>query len=81
MSNMEETLRTLVVEQLGVAPEKATLDATLADMGADSLDSVELIIAIEQEFNVHISDEDSLKIDTMRKTLAYLKAHSGKGTT
>ena len=80
MSNMEDTLRRLVVEQLGVAPEKATLDATLADMGADSLDSVELIISIEREFNVHISDEDTVKIDTMRKTLAYLETHSGKKT-
>ena len=80
MSNMEDTLRRLVVEQLGVAPEKAKLDATLADMGADSLDSVELIISIEREFNVHISDEDTVKIDTMRKTLAYLETHSGKKT-
>jgi acyl carrier protein len=76
---MEEPLRNLLVEQLGVAREKVTLDATLAEMGADSLDSVELILAIEREFNVHISDEDSLKMDTMRKTLAYIEAHAEDG--
>ena len=79
MSNMEEPLRNLLVEQLGVAREKVTLDATLAEMGADSLDSVELILAIEREFNVHISDEDSLKMDTMRKTLAYIEVHAEDG--
>ena len=81
MKNFEEALRKLIVEQLEVTPEKATLDATLADMGADSLDAVELIIAIEKEFKVHIPDEDSLKIDTMRKTLAYLETHASKRTT
>ena len=67
-------VRKLIVEQCHVEDSKVTPDATLKDMGIDSLESVELIIAIEQEFGVEVSDEESAALDTTAKMAAWLDA-------
>ena len=78
---MSDTLETrilaLVAEQLGVEREKVTLDSTLKSLGVDSLDAVDLIMATESQFGVHIPDEESANLDTPRKMIAYLEAHGG----
>ena len=77
MSTREEKLRTVIVEQLGIEREKVTLDATLGDLGADSMDTFELVMAIEKEFDIHFPDEDIANLNTMRETIAWLDAHAG----
>ena len=79
MSTIEERLLNVAAEQLGVDREKMTLDATLETLGADSLDAVDLILMIENQFDVHIPDEESPKLDTARKMVAYIEAHAGRG--
>ena len=74
MSGIENRVKDLIVEQLGVKSEDVTPDATLKDLGVDSLDAVELILAIERTFDVHIPDEKSPQLDTMRKMVGYLNA-------
>ena len=56
MDSREEKLRTVIVEQLGIERQKVTLDATLGDLGADSMDTFELVMAIEKEFDIHFPD-------------------------
>ncbi|MBI6545966.1 MAG: acyl carrier protein [Cyanobacteria bacterium NC_groundwater_1444_Ag_S-0.65um_54_12] len=69
-------LKKLVVEQLGVSAEEVTTDANFQeDLGADSLDTVELVMALEEEFEVEIPDEDAEKLTTVSKVLEYIKAH------
>ena len=83
MSAAEQTLRSIIVNQLKVAKqlevdaERVTLDATLEELGHDSLSSVEVIMAIEEEFGVTIPEEELANLDTMRKTLAYIEANTG----
>ena len=78
MSDTVETrILALVAEQLGVEREKVTLDSTLESLGVDSLDAVDLIMATESQFGVHIPDEESPNLDTPRKMIAYLEAHGG----
>ena len=76
-SSLETRILDLVVEQLRVEREKVTLDSTLESLGVDSLEAVDLIMAIESQFNVHIPDEKSPSLDTARKMIAYLEAHGG----
>ena len=64
----------LIMDLYDIADGEATADATLQDMGIDSLESVELIIAIEQEFNVEIPDDDIGALETAAKMAAYLEA-------
>lgn len=69
-----ERLKKIVVEQLGVDEEQVTPDASITDdLGADSLDRVELVMAIEQEFNIEISDEDAEKIGTIQDAVNYVQ--------
>jgi len=69
-----ERLKKIVVEQLGVDEEQVTPEASITDdLGADSLDRVELVMAIEQEFNIEISDEDAEKIETIQDAVNYVK--------
>lgn len=83
MSAAEQTLRSIIVKQLKVAKqlevdaERVTLDTTLEELGHDSLSSVEVIMAIEEEFGVTIPEEELANLDTMRKTLAYIEANTG----
>lgn len=75
--NLEERLRTVIVEQLGVEESKVVPSASFADdLNADSLDLVELIMSLEEEFNVEIADEDAEKIATVGDALNYLNERS-----
>ena len=70
---LEDRLRQIVVEQLGVHPDQVNRNASFVDdLGADSLDTVELIMAFEEEFGVAISEEDAEKLKTFGKVLDYL---------
>ena len=66
----------IIVEQLKVSPEEVTLEASfIDDLGADSLDLVELIMAMEEEFGLEISDEDAEKIQTVQDAVSYITEH------
>jgi acyl carrier protein len=72
-----ETLRALVVEQLGVDEDEVQLESRFTDdLGADSLDLVEMIMALEEEFGIEIPDEDAEKILTVRDALDYITKHA-----
>lgn len=69
-----EKIREILVEQLGVSEDEVTMDASLMDdLGADSLDLVELVMAMEQEFDVEIPDEDAEKIRTVGDAVNFVK--------
>ena len=73
--DIEAEVREIIVSQLGVDAAKVTLDASFVDdLGADSLDIVELVMAFEEQFEVEIPDEDAEKIATVRDAVEYLKA-------
>ena len=77
--SVEERVKSIIVEQLGVDAEEVTPDASFVeDLGADSLDTVELIMAFEEEFGVEISDEEAEKIQTVGQAIDYIKEHSNK---
>jgi acyl carrier protein len=70
----EARVREIIVNELGVEPEKVTDDASFVeDLGADSLDTVELVMAFEEEFGVDIPDEDAEKMRTVGDAIAYLR--------
>jgi acyl carrier protein len=72
----EDRVKEIIVEQLGVSPEQVKPEGRfIDDLGADSLDTVELIMALEEEFNVEIPDEDAEKMITVGDALNYLKEH------
>jgi acyl carrier protein len=76
MSSIEERVRKLICEQLGVKEEDVKDDASFVeDLGADSLDTVELVMALEEEFETEIPDEEAEKITTVREAIEYVKAH------
>ena len=77
MKNTEKKLLDLVAEQLLLEREKVTLDSTLENLGVDSLDAVELIMVVENTFGIHIPDEESPKLDTPRKMIAYIETNGG----
>ncbi|OGI06358.1 MAG: acyl carrier protein [Candidatus Margulisbacteria bacterium GWF2_35_9] len=69
-----QKIKAVVVEQLGVSESEVTKEASFVDdLGADSLDSVELLMALEEEFGTEISDEDSEKLKTIADTVTYIK--------
>ncbi|MGM9572368.1 MAG: acyl carrier protein [bacterium] len=71
---MTEKVKEIVVEQLGCDPAEVTLEASFIDsLGADSLDIVELIMALEEEFDLEIPDEDAEKIKTVGQVVDYIK--------
>jgi acyl carrier protein len=75
-NNLESRLKTMIAEQLGVDEAQVVPSASFADdLNADSLDLVELIMSIEEEFGVEIPDEDAEKIVTVQDALYYLKEH------
>ncbi|MCP5155162.1 MAG: acyl carrier protein [Ectothiorhodospiraceae bacterium] len=77
MSTIEERVKQIVVEQLGVKEEDVSPDASFVDdLGADSLDTVELVMALEEEFNCEIPDEEAEKITTVQQAMDYIKAHT-----
>ncbi len=76
MSTVEERVRKIVVEQLGVKEEEVTPEASFVDdLGADSLDTVELVMALEEEFGCEIPDEEAEKITTVQQANDYIAAH------
>jgi len=71
---LEERVAKIVVDQLGAARDAVVAEASfIDDLGADSLDIVELVMAMEEEFNIEIPDEDAEKIQTIGAAIAYLK--------
>ncbi|KAB2932312.1 MAG: acyl carrier protein [Candidatus Contendobacter sp.] len=78
MSNIEARVRKIIIEQLGVKEEQVTNEASFVeDLGADSLDTVELVMALEEEFELEIPDEDAEKITTVQQAIDYIAAHLG----
>ena len=74
MATVDERGKKIIAEQLGVEEEEVTLEAHFVeDLGADSLDTVELVMALEEEFEIEIPDEDAEKILTVGKALDYIK--------
>ena len=76
MSTVEERVQKIVVEQLGVKEEDVNSSASFVDdLGADSLDTVELVMALEEEFETEIPDEDAENITTVQQAVDYINAH------
>jgi len=72
-----DKVKSIIVEQLGVDEEEVTPDASFVDdLGADSLDTVELVMALEEEFETEIPDEEAEKITTVQHAIDYIKAHA-----
>jgi acyl carrier protein len=76
---IEEKVKDIIVEQLGVTPEQVTPSASfIEDLGADSLDTVELVMAFEEEFGVEVPDEDAEKLQTVGDTVKYIEDKQSK---
>ncbi len=74
--SIETQVKDIIVEQLGVDPEKVTTDAKfIEDLGADSLDTVELVMTFEEKFSVEVPDEDAEKLKSVADVVAYIKEH------
>jgi len=74
--NIEEKIKNIIVEQLGVSPDEVLPEASFVDdLGADSLDLVELVMVLEEEFGKEIPDEDAEKIQTVKDAINYIKGH------
>jgi acyl carrier protein len=80
MASVEEKVKQIVVEQLGVEEDEVTPKASFVDdLGADSLDQVELVMAFEEAFDVEIPDEDAEKIRTVQDAIDYIGKHAKVG--
>lgn len=76
MSTVEERVKKIVVEQLGVKEDEVNNEASFVDdLGADSLDTVELVMALEEEFKTEIPDEEAEKITTVQQAIDYITAN------
>ena len=76
MSNVDERVKKIVVEQLGVKEDEVNVSSSFVDdLGADSLDTVELVMALEEEFECEIPDEEAEKITTVQQAIDYVNAH------
>jgi acyl carrier protein len=79
MASVEEKVKHIIVEQLGVDEEEVKPEATFVDdLGADSLDVVELVMALEEEFGIEISDEDAEKLVSVQQAVSYIESHAAK---
>ncbi len=77
MSSIEERVKNILVEQLAVNENEVSIDASFVDdLGADSLDTVELVMALEEEFDCEISDDEAEKITTVKQAVDYITAHA-----
>jgi len=80
MSAIQDKVKSIIVEQLGVDEEEVTLDASFTDdLGADSLDIVELVMAFEEEFSIEIPDEEAENISRVREAVDYIEKHADQG--
>ena len=76
MSQVADSVKEIVVEALGVSPDQITNDAKFVeDLGADSLDQVELVMALEEKFGTEIPDEDAEKLATVGDAIKYIEEH------
>ena len=76
MSNIDERVKTIVIEQLGVKEDEVSNGSSFVDdLGADSLDTVELVMALEEEFECEIPDEEAEKITTVQQAIDYVNAN------
>lgn len=74
-----DQVKKIIVEQLGVDEDEVTPDASFVDdLGADSLDTVELVMAFEEEFSIEIPDEDAEKITRVKDAVSYIESHTKK---
>ena len=79
MASIEEQVKSIVAEQLGVKEDEVTNDASFVDdLGADSLDTVELVMALEEEFETEIPDEDAEKITTVQQAIDFVNSRNAK---
>ena len=79
MDNLEARVKKIVAEQLGVEEANVKVESSFVDdLGADSLDNVELVMALEEEFECEIPDEEAEKITTVQQAIDYVKAHVKK---
>ena len=79
MADIEAKVKEIIINELGVEPEKVTDDASFVeDLGADSLDTVELVMALEEEFEIEIPDEDAEKITTVHQAIDYINERRTK---
>jgi len=77
MSDVAKKVKEIVAEQLGVDEDKVNNESSfMDDLGADSLDTVELVMALEEEFDIEIPDEDAEKIQTVQDAIDYITEHS-----
>ena len=77
MASVEDKVKHIIVEQLGVDEDEVKASASFVDdLGADSLDVVELVMALEEEFGLEISDEDAEKLTTVEQAITYIKSHA-----
>lgn len=77
---VQDKITEIIVEQLGVKPEEVVPEASFVDdLGADSLDTVELVMALEEEFGIEIPDEDAEKIQTVGDAIRYIEEKAGAG--
>jgi acyl carrier protein len=76
MASVEEKVKSIIVDQLGVNEAEVTGSASFVDdLGADSLDTIELVMAFEEAFGIEIPDEDAEKIKTVQNAIEYIEAH------
>ena len=79
MEPVADRVKKIIVDQLGVEEETVTPEASFVDdLGADTLDTVELVMALEEEFEIEIPDEDAEKITRVKEAIDYIEKHSGK---
>ena len=77
MSTIEDRVKKIVVEQLGVTEDQVTAEASFVDdLGADSLDTVELVMALEEEFDTEIPDDEAEKITTVKQAIEFIQANA-----
>ena len=77
-NSIEEKVRSIIVEQLGVESDKVTADAKfIEDLGADSLDTVELVMAFEENFAIEVPDEEAEKLQSVADVVAYIEKVQG----